>query len=74
MRRWIPWRRGYCLTPGCQLRSRWLNTRTLSLACSEHKDARTVKRGRVISEKPGALTMLPNRGKVNLLVSQGRRH
>jgi hypothetical protein len=36
--------------------------------------SRRVKRGRVISEKPGALTVLPNRGKVNLLVSRGRKH
>jgi hypothetical protein len=35
--------------------------------------SRTVKRGRVISEKPGALTVLRARGKVNLVVSRGRR-
>jgi hypothetical protein len=36
--------------------------------------SRTVKRGRVISEKPVALTVLPNRSKVNLVVSRGRKH
>jgi hypothetical protein len=36
--------------------------------------SRTVTRGRVISEKPGPLTVLPKRGKVNLVVSRGRRH
>jgi hypothetical protein len=36
--------------------------------------SRMVRRGRVISEKPGALTVLPNRGKVNLVVSRGRKH
>jgi hypothetical protein len=36
--------------------------------------SRTVKKGRVTSEKPGAFTVLPNRGKVNLLVSRGRKH
>src|SRR5438067_1913793 len=31
MRRWIPWWRGYCRTPGCQRRNRWLDTATLRL-------------------------------------------
>jgi len=35
--------------------------------------SRTVKRSRVISEKPRALSVLPNRGKVNLVVSRGRK-
>ena len=35
--------------------------------------SRTVKRGRVISEKPAALTVLRARGKVNLVVSRGRK-
>jgi trimeric autotransporter adhesin len=35
--------------------------------------SRKVKRGRVISEKPGALTVLRARGKVNLVVSRGRK-
>jgi beta-lactam-binding protein with PASTA domain len=32
-----------------------------------------VKKGRVIAEKPKPGTVLPNRGKVNLVVSRGRR-
>src|SRR5207237_952879 len=36
--------------------------------------SKTVKRGRVISEKPKPGTVLPNRGKVNLVVSRGRSH
>jgi len=35
--------------------------------------ARYIKRGRVISEKPKPGTVLPNRGKVTLVVSLGRR-
>jgi beta-lactam-binding protein with PASTA domain len=35
--------------------------------------SKTVKRGRVISEKPEPGTVLPNRGRVNLVVSRGRR-
>ncbi len=35
--------------------------------------SKSVKRGRVISEKPKPGTVLPNRGKVNLVVSRGRR-
>jgi FG-GAP-like repeat/PASTA domain/FG-GAP repeat len=35
--------------------------------------SRRVNRGRVISEKPGALTVLRARGKVNLVVSGGRK-
>jgi hypothetical protein len=33
-----------------------------------------VKRGRVISQKPKPGTVLPSRGKVNLVVSRGRKH
>jgi eukaryotic-like serine/threonine-protein kinase len=33
----------------------------------------SVKRGRVISQKPKPGTVLPKRGKVNLVVSRGRR-
>jgi hypothetical protein len=36
--------------------------------------SRTVKRGRVISEKPEPSTVLPKRGKVNIVVSRGRKH
>jgi beta-lactam-binding protein with PASTA domain len=35
--------------------------------------SKTVKRGLVISEKPKPGTVLPNRGKVNLVVSRGRK-
>ena len=35
--------------------------------------SKSVKRGRVISQKPKPGTVLPNRGKVNLVVSRGRR-
>jgi beta-lactam-binding protein with PASTA domain len=35
--------------------------------------SKSIKRGRVISEKPKPGTVLPNRGKVNLVVSRGRR-
>jgi len=35
--------------------------------------SKTVKRGRVISEKPKPGAVLPNGGKVNLVVSRGRR-
>ena len=34
---------------------------------------RDVKRGRVISQKPKLGTVLPSGGKVNLVVSRGRR-
>lgn len=37
------------------------------------KYSRTVKKGRVISEKPRARTKLANKAKVNLVVSRGRR-
>jgi beta-lactam-binding protein with PASTA domain len=33
-----------------------------------------VKKGRVISETPKPRTVLPNGGKVNLVVSRGRKH
>jgi hypothetical protein len=36
--------------------------------------SKTVKRGRVISEKPKPGTVLPNRGRVNVVVSRGRKH
>ena len=36
--------------------------------------SKTVKRGRVISQKPKPGTVLPKRGKVNLVVSRGRKH
>ena len=36
--------------------------------------SRRVKRGRVISQRPKAGTVLRNGGKVNLVVSRGRRH
>ena len=35
--------------------------------------SKTVKRGRVISQTPRPGTVLPNRGKVSLVVSRGRR-
>jgi hypothetical protein len=35
--------------------------------------SKTVKRGRVISEKPRPGTVLPNRGKVSLAISRGRK-
>ena len=35
--------------------------------------SKTVKRGRVISQKPRPGTVLPKRGKVNLVVSRGRK-
>ena len=35
--------------------------------------SKNVKRGRVISEKPKPGTVLPNSGKVNLVVSRGRK-
>jgi beta-lactam-binding protein with PASTA domain len=35
--------------------------------------SKTVKRGRVISQKPKPGTVLPNGGKVDLLVSRGRK-
>jgi hypothetical protein len=35
--------------------------------------SKSVKRGRVISQKPKPYTVLPNRGKVNLVVSRGRK-
>jgi beta-lactam-binding protein with PASTA domain len=35
--------------------------------------SKAVKRGRVISQKPRPSTVLPNRGKVNLVLSRGRR-
>ena len=35
--------------------------------------SKSVKRGRVISQKPKPGTVLPNRGKVNLVVSRGRK-
>ena len=35
--------------------------------------SKTVQRGRVISQKPRPGTVLPNRGKVSLVVSRGRR-
>jgi hypothetical protein len=35
--------------------------------------SKTVKRGRVISEKPKPGMVLPKRGKVNLVVSRGRK-
>ena len=38
-----------------------------------HAYSKIVKKGRVISEKPKPGTLLPNRGKVNLVVSRGRR-
>jgi hypothetical protein len=38
-----------------------------------HAYSKTVKKGRVISQKPEPGTVLPNRGKVNLVVSRGRR-
>jgi uncharacterized delta-60 repeat protein len=37
------------------------------------KASKKVRRGRVISQRPKARTILPNRGKVNLVVSRGRR-
>jgi hypothetical protein len=36
--------------------------------------SKSVRKGRVISERPKPRTELPNRGKVNLVVSRGRRH
>jgi beta-lactam-binding protein with PASTA domain len=36
--------------------------------------SKTVKRGRVISQKPKPGAVLPNGGKVNLVVSRGREH
>ena len=36
--------------------------------------SKAVKRGRVISQKPKPGTVLANRGKVNLVVSRGRKH
>jgi beta-lactam-binding protein with PASTA domain len=33
----------------------------------------TVRTGRVLSQRPGAGTLLPNGGRVNLVVSRGRR-
>jgi PASTA domain len=36
------------------------------------KASKRIKRGRVISQSPKAGTKLPNRGKVNLVVSRGR--
>jgi hypothetical protein len=36
--------------------------------------SKTVKRGRVISQKPNPGTVLPKGGKVNLVLSRGRRH
>ena len=36
--------------------------------------SKSVKRGRVISQKPKPGTVLPGGGKVNLVVSRGRRH
>ncbi len=38
------------------------------------KQSRKVKRGRVISQSPRAGKTLPNLGKVNLVVSRGRKH
>jgi beta-lactam-binding protein with PASTA domain len=35
--------------------------------------SRNFTKGRVISQKPKPGTVLPNRGKVNLVVSRGRR-
>jgi hypothetical protein len=35
--------------------------------------SKTVKRGRVISEKPKPGAVLPKRGKVNLVISRGRK-
>jgi hypothetical protein len=35
--------------------------------------SKTVRRGRVISQEPGPATVLPNGGKVTLLVSRGRK-
>ena len=35
--------------------------------------SKTVNQGRVISQQPTPGTVLPNRGKVNLVVSRGRR-
>jgi eukaryotic-like serine/threonine-protein kinase len=36
--------------------------------------SKTVRRGRVISQKPNFASVLPAGGKVNLVVSRGRRH
>ena len=36
--------------------------------------SKTVKRGRVISQRPKFGAVLPGAGKVNLVVSRGRRH
>ena len=39
----------------------------------KRKASKKIKRGRVISQSPKAATTLPNLGKVNLVVSKGRR-
>jgi beta-lactam-binding protein with PASTA domain len=36
--------------------------------------SKTMKRGRVLSQKPGPGAVLVNGGKVNLVVSRGRKH
>jgi beta-lactam-binding protein with PASTA domain len=38
------------------------------------KGSKRIKRGRAISQSPKAGTRLPNRGRINLVVSRGRQH
>ena len=44
-----------------------------SVGTVKRKTSKKVKRGRVISQSPRAASILPNLGKVNLVVSKGRR-
>ena len=69
---------GLCTVPNIKAKTLPAAKRTIARAnCRVGKIRRAysknVKKGRVISQKPEPGTVLPNRGKVSLVVSRGRR-
>ena len=69
---------GLCVVPNVKGKTLPAAKRTMARAdCRVGRIRRgyskSINRGRVLSQKPGSGAVLPNRGKVNLVVSRGRK-